>query len=59
MNLIEQIKVNDVSIEGYQGTYYSENPEWINCILDANDKILCGIKTNGSTYVSNLAGIDE
>jgi len=48
MNLIEQIKVNDVSIDGYQGTYYSESPEWIKLILDSEDKVLAGIKADGT-----------
>ena len=43
MNIIEQIKVNDTSIDGYQGTYYSENPEWIKMITDSEDKVLEGI----------------
>ena len=48
MNLIEQIKVNDVSIDGYQGTYYSESPEWIKVILDSDNKVLVGIKSDGT-----------
>ena len=48
MNLIEQIKVNDTSIDGYQGTYYSENPEWIKVITDSEDKVLAGIKADGT-----------
>ena len=48
MNLIEQIKVNDVSIDGYQGTYYSENPEWVKVILDSEEKVLAGIKSDGT-----------
>ena len=48
MNLIEQIKVNDVSIDGYQGTYYSESPEWVKVILDSEDKVLAGIKEDGT-----------
>lgn len=48
MNLIEKIKVNDVSIDGYQGTYYSENPEWVKVITDSEDKILAGIKVDGT-----------
>ena len=48
MNLIEQIKVNDVSIDGYQGTYYSENPEWVKVILDSDEKVLAGIKADGT-----------
>ena len=48
MNLIEQIKVNDTSIDGYQGTYYSESPEWIKVITDSEDKVLAGIKEDGT-----------
>ena len=48
MNLIEQIKVNDTSIDGYQGTYYSESPEWIKVITDSEDKVLAGIKADGT-----------
>ena len=48
MNLIEQIKVNDVSIDGYQGTYYSENPEWVKVITDSDEKVLAGIKADGT-----------
>jgi hypothetical protein len=48
MNLVEQIKVNDVSIDGYQGTYYDENLEWVKVILDSEDKLLAGIKADGT-----------
>jgi hypothetical protein len=49
MNLIEQIKVNDVSIDGYQGTYYSsEIGDWVRVIIDSEDKILAGIKADGT-----------
>ena len=48
MNLIEQIKVNDVSIDGYQGTYYSDSIEWVKVILDSEDKVLAGIKADGT-----------
>ena len=48
MNLIEQIKVNDVSIDGYQGTYYSDNPEWVKVILDSENKVLAGIQADGT-----------
>ena len=48
MNLIEQIRVNDVSIDGYQGTYYSESPEWVKVIIDSENKVLAGIKVDGT-----------
>jgi hypothetical protein len=48
MNLIEQIRVNDVSIDGYQGTYQTESPEWVRVIVDSEDKVLAGIKADGT-----------
>ena len=51
MNLIEQIKVNDTSIDGYQGTYYDENPEFVQVTIDSSSKILQGIKSDGTSYV--------
>ena len=54
MNLIEQIKVNDVSIDGYQGTYYTESPEWIKVLTDAQDKIVAGVRKDGSVYIGEL-----
>ena len=59
MNLIEQIKVNDVSIDGYQGTYYSESPEWIKVITDSEDKVLAGIRADGTKVIGgdfNIGG---
>ena len=51
MNLIEQIKVNDVSIDGYQGTYYTESPEYVKTTIDADGRLIEGIKTDGTKVI--------
>ena len=38
--------------------YVSESPEWLRVITDIEGKIIAGIKRNGSTYISQLEGID-
>ena len=58
MNLIEQIKVNDVSIDGYQGTYYSESPEYVQLTTDAEGKILEGIKSDGTKHIGGNLIVD-
>lgn len=35
-------------------TYSIENPEWLQVTLDNDDKIISGIKTDGTTYISSL-----
>lgn len=58
MNIIEQIKVNDTSIDGYQGTYYSDNPEYVRVTTDAEGKILEGIKLDGSKHIAGDLTVD-
>ena len=58
MNLVEQIKVNDVSIDGYQGTYYSENPEYVQVTTDNEGKILEGIKSDGTKHIGGNLIVD-
>ena len=36
-----------------------ENPEFIKVLLDAYDRVICGIKKDGSFYASHIEGIDE
>lgn len=36
-----------------------ESPEWLKAIVDAEDKVLAGIKINGTTYIANLEGLDD
>lgn len=38
--------------------YVSENQEWLRVITDNEGKIIAGIHTNGSTYISEFEGID-
>ena len=57
MNLIEQIKVNDVSIDGYQGTYYTESPEYVKTTIDADGRLIEGIKTDGTKVIGADAQI--
>jgi hypothetical protein len=35
-----------------------ESSEWIKVLVDAEDKILCGIKTDGTTYIGSIEGLD-
>ena len=58
MNLIEQIKVNDTSIDCYQGTYYSDNPEYVKVTTDTEGKILEGIKIDGSKHIAGSLIVD-
>lgn len=36
-----------------------ENPEYIKALIDANGRLICGIKKDGSFYASKIDGIDE
>ena len=58
MNLIEQIKVNDTSIDGYQGTYYDENSKYVQVTTDSEGKILEGIKPDGSKHITGDLTVD-
>jgi hypothetical protein len=42
-----------------QGVTYTlmQNPEWIRAIVDAQNHILCGIKSDGSIYLNSLTEI--
>ncbi len=53
MNIIDKIKVNDTSIDGYQGTYYTDSPEYVKVVTDSEGKMLEAIKPDGITYSYN------
>jgi hypothetical protein len=51
MNLIEQIKVNDVTIDSYQGTYYSDNPEYVQVITDDEGNLIEDTQVDGTKII--------
>ena len=44
-----------------QGTTYTlqENPEWIKVLTDAQDRIIAGVRKDGSVYIGQLEGLDD
>ena len=53
MNSLDQIKVNDVSINSFQGTYYVVNPEYLQITTDEDGRMLSSRKNDG-TIVENV-----
>ena len=51
--------VTSGSIAGFYGSYV-DNPEWIRVVTDAEGKVLCGLKADGSfSAPGGLEGLDE
>ena len=51
--------INSDALASFYGSYV-ENPEWIRVVTDAEGKVLCGLKADGSfSAPGGIEGLDE